>query len=300
MTLHEYLPICHRDGQMVRTVDEELCDHDSPRRCHECFPEVSPETFLLRKRFIQSHLQLVDLFTAPSEEALEQYVRWGIPRERITVEPYAVRPAPPAPVQERERRDRFAFFGQFTPYKGVDVLLEAMELLGERFEGHLWLHGGNLERQRPEFRARFEELVERKPATVTIAGSYERSELRRLMEGIDWVVVPSVWRETGPIVVLEAFQHARPVIATDVGGMAEKVADGVSGLQFRRSDPRSLAAAIERAAGEQGLWERLRSGIPAVPTIDERVGVLTAHYRDALERRGEGATREARSRWNVA
>src|SRR5262249_24511071 len=37
-TLHEFLPICHRDGQMVRTVHEELCDHASPRRCNECFP----------------------------------------------------------------------------------------------------------------------------------------------------------------------------------------------------------------------------------------------------------------------
>src|SRR6266446_3972295 len=65
-TLHEYLPICHRQGQMVRTVNnEEICDRESPQRCHECFPDVSPQTFFMRKRFIQSHLSLVDLFLAP-------------------------------------------------------------------------------------------------------------------------------------------------------------------------------------------------------------------------------------------
>src|SRR5262249_15901046 len=65
-TLHESLPICHRDGQMVRTRTENLCRDESPRRCHECFPEISPETFFMRKRFIQSHFALVDQFIAPT------------------------------------------------------------------------------------------------------------------------------------------------------------------------------------------------------------------------------------------
>src|SRR6266542_55366 len=46
-TLHEYLPICHRDGQMVRTGSETLCREESPRRCHECFSHVTPQTFFL-------------------------------------------------------------------------------------------------------------------------------------------------------------------------------------------------------------------------------------------------------------
>ena len=55
-TLHEFMPICHRQGQMLRAHNDELCRHASPQRCHECFPEISAQTFFLRKRFIQSHL----------------------------------------------------------------------------------------------------------------------------------------------------------------------------------------------------------------------------------------------------
>ena len=40
-SLHEYLPICHRNGQMVRTTNDELCEEESPRRCHECFPDIT-------------------------------------------------------------------------------------------------------------------------------------------------------------------------------------------------------------------------------------------------------------------
>ena len=40
------MPICHRDGQMVRTMNDELCEKESPRRCHECFPDITPQDLL--------------------------------------------------------------------------------------------------------------------------------------------------------------------------------------------------------------------------------------------------------------
>ena len=67
------------------------------------------------------------------------------------------------------------------------------------------------------------------------------------MASVDWVVVPSIWWENSPLVIQEAFLHGRPVICSDIGGMAEKVDDGVNGLHFRTGDPRSLAQAIRRA-----------------------------------------------------
>jgi glycosyltransferase involved in cell wall biosynthesis len=285
--LHEYLPICHRDGQLVRVVDGTLCHDASPRRCHECFPEISEQTFFMRRRFIQSHLSLVDLFLAPSDYVRDRYVDWGIPREKIAVEPYACYPVEPASNggQPGQPRNRFAFFGQFTPYKGADVLLEAMQTLGDGFPGHLWIHGANLETQRPEFRERFASLIEQTGRTVTYAGRYDHADLRSLIEGVDWVIVPSTWWETGPIVVLEAFQYGRPVICSDIGGMSEKVADGVNGLHFRRGQASSLAEVMRRAATEPGLWDRLRAGIPSVPMIEDRAAALARVYRDLLESR---------------
>ena len=45
-SLHEYMPICHRDGEMVRATNDELCEEESPRRCHECFPDDHPAGLL--------------------------------------------------------------------------------------------------------------------------------------------------------------------------------------------------------------------------------------------------------------
>ena len=86
------------------------------------------------------------------------------------------------------------------------------------------------------------------------------------MARIDWVVVPSIWWENGPLVILEAFQHGRPVICSDIGGMSEKVTDGVNGLHFRRGDPRDLArrdAARGRDARPVGRAARRHPARPA-------------------------------------
>jgi glycosyltransferase involved in cell wall biosynthesis len=290
-TLHEYLAICHHDGQMIRTHTKALCREQSPRRCHECFPDVSPQAFLLRARFIKSHLKLVDLFIAPSEYVRDRYVDWGIPAEKIEVEPYAL-PVLDRPAEKpRSTRNRFAFFGQFTPYKGTDVLLEAMALLGDDFDGHLWIHGANLDNQPPDFQDQFKSLLEKTESTVTFAGPYDHdTELDRVMMGADWVVVPSIWWETGPLVVLEAFQYGRPVISSDIGGMSEKVKHGVSGLHFRTGDARDLADVIRKAAETPGLWDELRAGIPPVYDIRDHVHVVSDMYRRLLAREGgEGA-----------
>jgi glycosyltransferase involved in cell wall biosynthesis len=294
--LHEYLAICHRDGQMIRTLRNELCQEASPRRCHECFPDVSPQTFFMRERFIKSHLKLVDLFIAPSEYVRDRYVDWGIPAERIVVEPYALA-ARDRPIEEpRTERNRFAFFGQFTPYKGTDVMLEAMALLGDDFDGHLWIYGASLDSQPPEFQKLFKSLLEKTEGNTTFAGPYDHeTELGRVMTGADWVLVPSIWWETGPLVVLEAFQHGRPVICSDIGGMSEKVTNGVNGLHFRTGNPQDLAAVMKKAVETPGLWDELRAGIPPVYDMRDHARTVSEMYRRLLDH-GSGAAEDGTGR----
>ena len=285
-TFHEYLPICFRDGQMIRTASNELCREPGPRRCHECFPEVSQQSFFMRERFIKSHLDVVDLFLTGSTYALERYVDWGIPESKIRHIPYSLPPAKlQAATDERTTRNRFGFFGQFTQYKGVDVLLRAVERLGDDFDGSIRIHGANIETAPEAFRAEFGELLERSSSAVSLLGQYHPRELPALMAQVDWVLVPSIWWETGPLTVLEAFQHGRPVICSNMGGMSEKVTDGVNGLYFRRGDPDSLADVLREASSDVALWERLRAGIPEVTPTSRHTAMLMEMYASLLDQR---------------
>jgi glycosyltransferase involved in cell wall biosynthesis len=308
-TLHEFMPICHRQGQMVRTADDEPCIESSPRRCNECFPEISPQTFFMRKRFIQSHFELVDVFVAPSRFLLERYVDWGIPREKIVAEEYG-RTLPPGRAIDdgREVRDRFGFFGQLTPFKGVQVVLEAVRLMAGDGgasdpliraleavtastpdeplapEPLVLVHGANLDLQPGTFQNRISELLEETKDRVTFVGRYDHARIADLMSNVDWVIVPSIWWENSPLVIQEAFHFGRPVICSDIGGMAEKVRDGVDGLHFRANDPASLSRTMRTAMDTPGLWDRLRAGIRPVHRMEEHVVTLRGIYESKVHR----------------
>src|SRR5262249_30791523 len=137
------------------------------------------------------------------------------------------RPAPQA--AEQRARTRFGFFGQINPYKGLDVLLRAMQILARddsnRTGAHLWIHGANLDLSPGPFQDEIKGLLDATRTNVTHVGRYEPANLPELMARIDWVVVPSIWWENSPLVIQEAFLHRRPVICSDIGGMAEKVRD---------------------------------------------------------------------------
>jgi glycosyltransferase involved in cell wall biosynthesis len=290
-TLHEYLPICHRDGQMLR-INGELCTHESPRRCNECYPHRAQQHFFLRKQLILPHFSKIDLFLAPSRFLLERYADWGIPREKLMFEDYGRLPAIPAPGEQESTgeigrpRNRLAFFGQVNQYKGLDVLLDAMKIVVEKHpDVHLWIHGANLGIQTEELQSEFLSAVEELRENVTFTGAYEHSRLPELMCDADWVVVPSRWWENSPLVIQEAFLYGRPVICSDIGGMAEKVRDGVDGLHFRVGDAVQLADTIIRAIGTPGIWDELRAGVPEVFSMDEHVRNLTRVYNDLIERK---------------
>jgi glycosyltransferase involved in cell wall biosynthesis len=68
------------------------------------------------------------------------------------------------------------------------------------------------------------------------------------------------------------------VIASNIGAMRERVRDGVDGLLFGAGDAHSLAAAIRRAATEDGLWNRLHDGIAVPPGVGDMVRDMIGVY----------------------
>ncbi len=282
-TLHEFLPICPAKGLMIRTLGNELCREASPTRCHECFPDRPPHEFFLRERFIRAHLQHVDLFLAPSRCLLERFVEWGIPRERVRFHEYGRAYRSPPESAEDPPVEQIGFFGQIRPHKGVVLLLQAMRLLADRGNRgiRLFLSGAGLETEGEEFQAEVAALIKKCP-NVTFLGKYKPAEIGERMREVAWVVVPSIWWENSPLVIQEAFMNHRPVICSNIGGMAEKVRDGVDGLHFRVDDAASLAATLERAADSPARWRRLRDAIRPIYSIEESVTELSSIYHNLL------------------
>ena len=107
---------------------------------------------MLRKSYIQDQLSYVDEFVSPSAFLANRYVDWGIPEEKMHVIENilpALAPIPPRPLRPGEKRTKFAFFGQINPYKGIDILLQALLLLPEEVKSQIVLeiNGANLDKQ---------------------------------------------------------------------------------------------------------------------------------------------------------
>lgn len=286
LTLHEYLAICNNLGQMIKP-NHQLCWKASPAECHVCIPSKSPAEYLLRELYLKSFFVLVDTFIAPSQFLLNRYLEWGLPRSKMVLMENGQVPAaklPPRSLRAGDLRGRFAYFGQIDVFKGVDVLLEAFAHLPHALKRRLSLeiHGGGLDDQPAEykpFQDKVYSLLEAEKHSVRYFGKYEPHELPRLMERIDWVVVPSIWWENSPLVIQEAMKFGRPVICADIGGMAEKVIDRRNGLHFRARNSLDLAARIEEAATTEGLWDTLYENTTPTLSISAQTDQLMSFYR---------------------
>lgn len=267
LTLHEYVAICANNGQMVKT-NGRLCSRESIDECRLCFPHRTSEDFWLRKHYLQSQFALIDGFISPSEFLRTRYIEWGIDPNRIVMIENGQANAdriPPRPLAPGATRNRFGYFGQINPYKGLDFVLSALHRMTKRERASIQVevHGANLELQDGEYQERIESLRAPllKEGAVRWAGPYQPGELPGRMAGIDWVLVPSVWWENSPMVIQEALTYGRPLVVSDIGGMAEKVEHGVTGEHVSTGNQLAWAEALLRLSTYDADWTTLQKNI---------------------------------------
>lgn len=281
LTLHDFVAICRNGGLMVKTgLRGPLCERAEPDACHRCFPDETPTAFVARRRALLAHFAAADGYIAPSRFLAGRYIDWGLPARRIAVIENGLerRPAmaPAVPAREGDGTLRLAIFGQLREAKGLDIALSALHRLtpAERAGLRLEIHGGRLEAQEPWFQALVARLAEPLVAQgcVSFRGAYGRGEAAGRMAGLDAVIVPSVWWENSPLVIQEAFAAGVPVIGADLGGIREKVRDGIDGLLFAPRDPEALAEALRRMLHDPALPAGLASGVRPPRTLAGMVG----------------------------
>jgi glycosyltransferase involved in cell wall biosynthesis len=285
-TAHDYFALCPREGELL-TAQGRRCLGPSLDACHGCFPGLDHTALVLRDLQIRDALAAADRVLLPSEFARQRFLAAGWPEWQLAVARNAVAAAPAAPPRPSldGRRDRFGFFGHVSRIKGPRVLLRASARLAAAGVAHrVGLHGDTIGQPEAEI-AGFQQDLAAAPA-ARHTGRYGPEELPALMAAIDWVVLPSIWWENAPLVILEAFRHQCPVICSGIGGMAELVRDGIDGLHAPPDDPAGLADVLARAASEPGLWERLRAAIRPPPDHAALAAAHLVHY--AAARRAAG------------
>lgn len=249
---------------------------------HAPFAHKQTSAVTRRRETLMEAVAAADVVICPSYFLMNKFKEYGYNTDKAEYLLYGIKqPSAEQRTKAAQKREpgtlRVGYVGQIKVHKGVDVLTNAvMPLLdaGQALRLDLWgtkkgaaKYGNALEAQTAAYK------------DICWSGSYSASQLWDVLGGFDVLVVPSRWYENSPTVILEAFAMGIPVIATRLGSMPELVKHEENGLLFEKDNVDDLRSQIQRLLDEPDLLPRLRSGIPAVPTIDDEVGAFYAHYQ---------------------
>ncbi|GAA1920176.1 glycosyltransferase [Nocardioides lentus] len=229
------------------------------------------------RRWIRHTLESADVVVALGAGWAAQLRRIA-PGARIEVVPNAV--VPPATVIASPGAPPVALFlGLVHADKGVPVLVDAWSEVRARLPGldaRLVVAGdGDLDGLRRQVAAR------RLGDVVETPGWVGPDDVARLLDGAAVLVLPSR-AEGHPMAVLEAMAHARPVVATAVGGLPDLV-DDTSGRLVPPDDVAALADALVEVLGDPATRERLGAGARA-RVLEHFDVAVTSRRLDALYR----------------
>jgi glycosyltransferase involved in cell wall biosynthesis len=179
---------------------------------------------------------------------------------------------------------RIGFFGRFDKVKGLPVLLEAMRRAPDAAL-HLEIFGGAQDNSETSIVAQMQAATAHDPRIVW-RGRIPHGAQPAALAGLDVVVVPSLWVETGPLTVLEAFSAGLPVVGSDLSGINEWVAEGKNGWLFPPGDSTALAAILERLTRDRSLIEAAQD-FPELDSAKQHTAKIMEIY-SSLFPRGAG------------
>ncbi len=290
-TVHDYWPICQRIT-LTRggaAPGELPCKGPGAgARCALCVSHGSAAPpllaaartlpYLMRTQLIRASYTLAHLVTCPSEDTVRRLAANGFDPRRMIVVDYGIPPIPPAVATAPRPAEplRLGYLGSLGPHKGVHVALRAMERLAHQ-PVTLIVRGGPL--RDPDLRRELDRAQEM--GLARYEGPYTEHDLPAVLAGLDALVIPSLWPETGPMVWMEAVSAGLPVIASSVGALPERVRHGRDGLLVLPGDPAALAHAVKEMMSS---YDSLRRGVMArtVRSLDDVVRDLNQVYDEAI------------------
>lgn len=209
--------------------------------------------------FVAAHRwrDTVDRFIAPSQSVFALFREFGFPVSRISVLPHfnyctGYNGGGEGPAEQTDRS--YALYaGRLEKNKGIFHCVQAFGAAGNPLK----IAGtGNYETELRKYCAsnRFD--------SIEFVGYVAPEKLSGYYRNALFVVVPSVWYEVFGLAIMEAFNHAKPVVAADIGAIPEIVENGKSGLLYRAGDAEDLREKIrwmfdnQEQAGRMGQRAR--------------------------------------------
>lgn len=245
-TLHDYQIIC--PNYTLLKGDQSICQDGCttlnylPCVQNSCVKGSRAASLLsamdmVYNRSVFDYTRLVKQFVSPSRFLADKVVAHGLPAERMRHIPNFLVNLEQYPVSSGAG-EYFLYIGRLSYEKGLMTLLKAFVAVPE---AKLVIVGDG------PLRAELTGFCDRQGLqNVHFAGHVDRDGVSRLIQDARSVILPSEWYENQPMSIIEAFAHARPVIASRIGGIPEMISENC-GFLFPPGDADALADLVRQA-----------------------------------------------------
>lgn len=281
-TLHNYRLLCPaatflRDGKVCedclgKCVPWPAVQHGCYRQSRLASAAVA--NMLAVHRAWGTWNRTVSRFIALTQFARDKFIAGGLPEERIVVKPNFV---DPDPGMGTGKGDYALFVGRLSEEKGIRTLLAAWSQLPTSYRLKIVGEGP------------LASMVKDASAVgggTEWLGKRSKDEVSQLMSEATVLVLPSVWYEGFPLVLVEAFAAGLPIIASRLGAMEELVSDGETGRLFTPGHSEELVRATEWAFSHSdqllAMRHRARREFEKRYTADANYEILADIYQSAL------------------
>ncbi|MEM0326372.1 MAG: glycosyltransferase family 4 protein [Desulfurococcaceae archaeon] len=194
---------------------------------------------------------MVDVYIALTEFSKQKFIEAGLPANKIVVKPNFLVQDPGVGAGT----GNYALFvGRLTPEKGIMTLLKAWKAIGKRLPLKI-VGDGPLKNEVLK--------ASEQQEGVDWLGLQHPNQVLHLMGEACFVIFPSEWYETFGRVAIEAFAKGTPVVAANIGAIAEIVHHGKTGLLFRPSDASDFAAQVEWLLSHPNEQKQMRQAARA-------------------------------------
>jgi glycosyltransferase involved in cell wall biosynthesis len=175
----------------------------------------------------------------------------------------------------------FGFTGYIQYHKGVHLLIKAFSAIDNR-DVRLVIYG-------PGDEGYMDQLYEiaHGDDRIEFKGPFSSEQLADIYQEIDVLVTPSICYENYPLVLHEALASNVPVIASDLGGLAEKINNGVNGLTFVPGDVDDLRDKMASILNDREVLNRYKQNIksgPNIPNVEQEAYWYQRVYRSLNDR----------------
>lgn len=240
-TIHDQYLLCPRSTMFKRG------DNCAPQ-CRLC------RMYALPRKYSTRHVGAV---IGVSQFVLNRHIEFGyfpfatrhVIYNGITVDEQQILTA-----RHEHRAFRFGFLGQIRPTKGLEQLIDAFSTIGANgIELHIAGRGDD------EYEQRLRQKTADNPG-VTWCGYVNA---REFLNNIDVLVVPSLWHDTAPLVLMEAMREGTPVLGAIRGGIPEFVSDE-TGWLYDPSEPSALKRSLESCVSSRERFPLMRRAARAM------------------------------------